>query len=114
MNKNKIIRVIGENSLEDNLKHELSIVAVGRVKDHVVDCREQIKFRECLLPFCSGPFLSIILPVVLYGCKTWLLTLREEYTHRFRISEKRMMTVFELRGRNLAGGWRRLYIKGAS
>jgi hypothetical protein len=30
-----------------------------------------------------------ILPVVLYGCKTWSLTLREE--HRRRVFEKRML-----------------------
>ena len=28
-------------------------------------------------------YITIILPVVLYGCETWLLTLREE--HRLRV-----------------------------
>jgi hypothetical protein len=31
----------------------------------------------------------IILPVVLYGCETWSLTLREE--HRLRVFEKRVL-----------------------
>jgi hypothetical protein len=31
----------------------------------------------------------IILPVVLYGCKTWSLTLREE--HRLRVFENRVL-----------------------
>jgi hypothetical protein len=31
----------------------------------------------------------IILPVVLYGCDTWSLTLREE--HRLRVSENRVL-----------------------
>jgi hypothetical protein len=31
---------------------------------------------------------TIILPVVLYGCETWSLTLREE--HRLRVFEDRM------------------------
>jgi hypothetical protein len=35
---------------------------------------------------------TIILPVVLYGCETWSLTLRKE--HRLRVFENR-----ELRGR---------------
>jgi hypothetical protein len=30
-------------------------------------------------------YKTIILPVVLYGCETWSLTLREE--HRLRVSE---------------------------
>jgi hypothetical protein len=33
--------------------------------------------------------LTIILPVVLYGCETWSLTLREE--HRLRMFENRML-----------------------
>jgi hypothetical protein len=33
----------------------------------------------------------IILPVVLYGCKTWSLTLREE--RRLRVFEKRVLRI---------------------
>jgi hypothetical protein len=56
-----------------------------------------------LLPFCPEPsvfsspvknlkiriYKTIILPVVLYGCKTWSLTLREE--HRLRVFENRLL-----------------------
>jgi hypothetical protein len=34
-------------------------------------------------------YKSIILPVVLYGCETWSLTLREE--HRLRVFENRVL-----------------------
>jgi hypothetical protein len=34
-------------------------------------------------------YTTIILPVVLYGCETWPLTLREE--HRLRASENRVL-----------------------
>jgi hypothetical protein len=34
----------------------------------------------------------IILPVVLYGCETWSLTLREE--NRLRVFEKRLLRIF--------------------
>ena len=34
---------------------------------------------------------TIILPVVLYGCETWLLTLREE--RRLRISENGVLRI---------------------
>ena len=33
-------------------------------------------------------YRTIILPVVLYGCETWLLTMREE--HRLRVFENRV------------------------
>jgi hypothetical protein len=34
-------------------------------------------------------YKTVILPVVLYGCETWSLTLREE--HRLRVFEKRVL-----------------------
>ena len=34
-------------------------------------------------------YRTIILPVVLYGCETWSLALREE--HRLRVSENRVL-----------------------
>jgi hypothetical protein len=42
-------------------------------------------------------YKNIILPVVLYGCETWSLTLREE--HRLRVLENRVLRrIFDLRG----------------
>jgi hypothetical protein len=35
-------------------------------------------------------YKTIILPVVLYGCETWSLTLREE--HRLRVFENRVLS----------------------
>jgi hypothetical protein len=37
-------------------------------------------------------YKTVILPVVLYGCETWSLTLREE--HRLRVFENRMLRIF--------------------
>jgi hypothetical protein len=34
-------------------------------------------------------YRTIILPVVMYGCETWSLTLREE--HRLRVFENRVL-----------------------
>jgi len=34
-------------------------------------------------------YRTVILTVVLYGCETWLLTLREE--HRLRVFENRVL-----------------------
>jgi hypothetical protein len=34
-------------------------------------------------------YKSVISPIVLYGCETWSLTLREE--HRLRVSENRVL-----------------------
>jgi hypothetical protein len=48
-----------------------------------------------------------ILPLVLYGCETWSLTLREE--HRLRVSEIKVMRRLSGRKEEVAGGWRRLH-----
>jgi hypothetical protein len=52
-------------------------------------------------------YKNIILPVVLYGCETWSLTLREE--HRLRVSENKVQKrVFEPKRDEVIGGWRKL------
>jgi hypothetical protein len=53
-------------------------------------------------------YRAIILPVVLYGCETWSLTLREEC--RLRVSENRVLRrIFGPRRDEVTGEWRKLY-----
>jgi hypothetical protein len=50
----------------------------------------------------------IILPVVLYGCETWSLTLREE--HRLRVFENRVLRrIFGSMRDEVTGEWRKLH-----
>jgi hypothetical protein len=50
----------------------------------------------------------VILPVVLYGCETSSLTLREE--HRLRVFENRVpRRILGLRRDEVTGGWRKLH-----
>jgi hypothetical protein len=47
-----------------------------------------------------------ISPVVLYGCETWYLTLKEE--HRLRVFENRVLRrIFGPKSEEMARGWRR-------
>jgi uncharacterized membrane protein len=48
------------------------------------------------------------LPVVLYGCETWSLTLREE--HRLRVFENRVLRRISGPKREVDGSWRKLHI----
>jgi hypothetical protein len=53
-------------------------------------------------------FKTIILHVVLYGCESWSLTLREE--HRLIVFENRVLRrIFELKRDEMMGGWRKLH-----
>ena len=48
------------------------------------------------------------MPVVLYGCETWSLTLREE--RKLIVFESRMLSrIFGLRRDEVTGEWRRLH-----
>jgi hypothetical protein len=51
-------------------------------------------------------YRTIILPVVLYGCETWSLTLREE--HRLRVFENRVLRIFGPK-REEDRSWRKLH-----
>jgi hypothetical protein len=53
-------------------------------------------------------YRTIILPVVLYGCETWSLTLREE--QRLRVFENRVLRrIFGPNRDEATGEWRRLH-----
>ena len=85
--------------------------------------QEQIEIRECLLLFGAESFLSsrllsknlkikiyrtIILPVELYGCETWSLTLREE--RRMRVFENKVLRrVFGPKRDEVTVEWRKLH-----
>jgi hypothetical protein len=52
----------------------------------------------------------ISLPVVLHGCETWSLTLREEY--RLKVSENGVLRrISGLMREEVEGGWRTLHNK---
>jgi hypothetical protein len=54
-----------------------------------------------------GIYRTIILPVVLYGCETWSLTLKEEL--RLRVFENRVLRIFGPRRDKVTGEWRKLH-----
>ena len=53
-------------------------------------------------------YRTIILPLVLYGCETWSLTLREE--HRLKVFDNRVLRkVFGPKRDEVTGEWRKLH-----
>jgi hypothetical protein len=53
-------------------------------------------------------YKTIILPVVLYGCETWSLTISEE--HRRRVFENRVLRrIFGPKRNEITGEWRKLH-----
>jgi len=70
-------------------------------------------FKPCIPEYISKNikiklYRTIILPLVLYGCETWSLTLREE--HRLMLFENRMLRrIFGPKRDEIIGGWRKLH-----
>jgi hypothetical protein len=53
-------------------------------------------------------YKTIILPVVLCGCETWSLTVKEE--HKLKVFENSVLRrIFEPKRDGVTGGWRKLY-----
>jgi hypothetical protein len=54
-------------------------------------------------------YKAIILPVVLYGCESWCLILREQHTSRLRLFEKaELRRIFGSKRDEIIGDWRKL------
>jgi hypothetical protein len=77
---------------------------------------DTFRARVLCLPACSRNvkvkilYKTIILPIVLYGCETWSVTLREE--HRLRVFENRVLRrIFGPKRDEVTGEWRKLHIE---
>jgi len=89
----------------------LSIVDVCNVIMVYIICNDCMSVQNLLSSRLLSKNLKIkiyILPVVLYGCKTWLLTLREE--SKLRVFENKVLRrIFGPRRDEVAGDWRRMH-----
>ena len=64
--------------------------------------------NDSYVSYTNAGVAPIILPVVLYVCETWSLTLREE--RRLRVFENRVLRrVFGLKSDEVTGEWRKLH-----
>ena len=69
---------------------------------------ESFFFQVVIQKFEVMIYRTIILPVVLYGCETWSLTLREE--RKLRVFENMVLRrIFGPRRDEVTGEWRRLH-----
>jgi hypothetical protein len=51
-------------------------------------------------------YTTLILPVVVYGCETWSLTLRED--RRWWVFENQVLRIFGTKMDEVTGEWRKL------
>ena len=71
-------------------------------------CHSGQNLPGCYLKYKDVDYRTIILAVVLYGCETWSLTLREE--RKLREFENRVLRrIFGPRGNEVTGEWKKLH-----
>jgi hypothetical protein len=69
---------------------------------------ESFVFQFAIQKLKINIYRTIVLPVFLYGCETWSLTLKEG--HRLRVFENRVLRrVFGPKRDEVAGEWRKLH-----
>ena len=88
-----------KNSIQEEIKSRLRLLLFGAefLTSSLLSKNLNIKLDR-----------TIILPVVLYGCETWSLTLREE--RRLRVFENRVLRrIFGLKREEVIGEWRKLH-----
>jgi len=97
------IALTNQNSVQEEIKTR---VKSGNVSYHSV----QYLLSSSLLSknIKIKTYRIVILPVVLYGCETWSLTLRKE--RRLRVFENRVLSwMFGSKRDEVTGEWRNLH-----
>ncbi|KAJ4445737.1 hypothetical protein ANN_12422 [Periplaneta americana] len=113
---------IGDLSFEEVEKFKYLGATVTNINDTREEIKRRINMRNACYysveKFLSSSLLSknlkvriyktVILPIVLYGCKTWTLTLREE--QRLRVFENKVLRkIFGAKRDEVTGEWRKLH-----
>jgi len=92
-----------QNSIAEEIKSRLSS---GNACYHSVQnlLSSRLLFKNLKIKI----YRTIILPIVLYGCETWSLTLREE--RRLRVFQNKVLRrIFGPRWDEVTGEWRRMH-----
>ena len=98
-----IYNTANQNSILEEIKSRLRS---GNTCYHLV--RNDLSSRLLSKNLKIKIYRTIILPVVLYGCETWSLTLREE--RKLRVFENKVLRrIFGPRRDDVTGEWRRLH-----
>ena len=94
--------LINQTSILEEIK---SIVKSGNATHHLL--QNLFSSSSLLKNIQIKTYRNIHWPVVMYGCETWLLTLREKC--RLRVCENRVSRIFGPKRDKVTGKWRKLH-----
>ena len=104
------VQTVFEGTLNLNICRCLSITVVVVVVPLCYVVQFKLKKNSFGNKLSKKIYRTIILPVVLYGCETWSLTLREKL--RLRVFESRMLgRLFGPKRDEVTRGWREIHNK---
>ena len=91
-----------ENYIQKEIKNRLKTgnASYHSVQNHLVSSLLPKNFKVMI-------YRTLILPEVVYGCETWLVTMREE--RRLRVFQNRVMTIFGPKRDEITRKWRKLH-----
>jgi hypothetical protein len=98
--------VTNQNLFQEEIKRRLNS---GNACYHSVQniLSSRLLSKNVNINYKIQKYKTIVLPVVLYVCETWSLTLMEE--HRLRVFENRVLRrIFGSKRDKVTGGWRKL------
>jgi len=93
--------ITNQNSIQEEIKSKLkSGIACSYLVQKLLSSKLLSKNLQIKI------YKTIILPFVLYGCETWLLTLREEC--KLRVFENRVLRrIFGCKSDEVTGEWKK-------
>jgi hypothetical protein len=94
--------LMNQNSIQEEIKSRLKS---GNACYHLVQnlLSSSLLSKNIKIKICR----TLILPVVLYGCETWLLTMREK--HRLTVPESRLLKrIYEPKSDKVTRKWKKL------
>ena len=97
------VTVTNTNDIREEIKHRINM---GNACYYSVE--KILSFRLLSKKLKVKTCKTIILPVLLYGCETWSLTLRQE--HRLRVFENKVLRkIFGAKKDKITGEWGKLH-----
>jgi hypothetical protein len=103
----KLLGIISVGFARSTTDQIFAFVIIKKLKADLIVYKSNFVFFSAVKSVQIRICKTMILPMVLYGCETLLLAVREE--HRVSMFQDRVMRIFGLKRDEMTAGWRELH-----